>query len=422
MNLQKLSKDLALPLFIGKRLVFAKSKDRFVSFISRVSVIGLILGVVVLIVVLSVMNGFAREMREVILSSIPHASASSSVPIDNWQELQQALLETHPEVVAISPYNSLGGLLVSKNQVYAQIFGINPRYEQQISNLHQQITPKSAFYELEPGSFSVVIGRLLAYKLGLNIGDSVDLILSRVSFGLGGFLPEFKRLQVIGFIDTGSELDSSLALTNIEDAALLLGAEAGDVFHLRFGYQDVLQVPYLSHNLRLSLPTHIQVQDWTRQYGALFNSIKIEKRMVSLLLYLIVAVASFNILASLVMTVREKQKDIAVLMSMGAQKWQILTTFLFQGFIIALIGCALGSLIGVCFAYFVGDIVAGIERIFQFSFLSSETYFITYLPSEIQLEDVVFINLVAFLLCLGAAIYPALKAASISPAQVLKGE
>ena len=410
----------SLPLLIGFRYLSAKRRNHFISFISASSMVGMTLGVAVLILVLSVMNGFDRELRERILGMIPHGIIYERGGVQDWRALAEEV-EKFPGVVAAAPLTRLQGMMAYQGRVQgAMVTGIEPSAEERVSILPNHIVD-GELSSLTPGGFNVVMGEILAQRLNLVIGDKVTLMLPEATLSPAGILPRIKRLTVTGIFSVGAELDANLAVIHIEDARKLARL-AGQAQALRIRTENLFTAPKLVWTLVSQVDGIYSGSDWTRTHGNLFQAIKMEKTMIGLLLLIIVAVAAFNIISTLVMVVTDKQADIAILRTMGATPRTILQIFMVQGLAIGVIGVALGTVFGIIAALTISDIIAWIEAISGVQFLSGDVYFISYLPSQLLWTDVAMITSSALLLSFLATIYPAVRASKIQPAEALRYE
>ena len=409
-------------LFVGLRYTAAKRGNHFISFISLVSMLGLTLGVAALIVVLSVMNGFDRELRQRILGMVPHATLSDyQSEMRDWRSVSEQV-ERSSHVVATAPYVHAQGMLTHAGQVQGVLVnGINPELESGVSIIENHFLSGS-LGSLIPGEFNIILGDLLARHLGARPGDQITLVLPEASVSIAGIVPRMKRFRVAGIFSVGAELDASMAYIHIDDAARIKRMPADSVDGLRVAFADLFQAPSLVKELAVELARPMQVSDWTRSHGNLFQAIQMEKRMIGLLLFLIVFVAAFNIVSTLVMVVTDKRADIAILRTMGATPAMIMRIFMIQGAVIGLIGTSLGLALGVILALTVSDLVSGFERLMGIEFLSADVYFINYLPSEVQVSDLITIVSTALLISFFATLYPAWKASKTQPAEALRYE
>ncbi len=405
-------------LFIGLRYTRAKRRNHFISFISLTSVLGLMLGVAVLITVLSVMNGFDRELKTRILGMVPHATINSYEPLHNWQRLAR-LAEENPAVAAVAPYTQLQGMLTSGGLVNgAMIAGIDPVAEQKVSIVQNHMTA-GKLDNLVAGEYGIVLGAALAANLNVLPGDKVTLVLPEASLSPAGVIPRFRRFTVVGVFKVGADIDGLLAYVHIADAGKLL--RIGDkVQGVRLKLHDLFQAPEVSWSILQKLPEFFYASNWTQTHGNLFNAIKMEKAMMAILLLFIVMVAAFNIVSSLVMVVTDKKADIAILRTLGASPNTIMKIFMVQGTIVGSIGTLAGVGLGVLLALTISDIASGIETLFGISLF--DAYFVNYLPSQLNWSDVAWVGTAAFIMSLLATIYPARRAAKVQPAEALRYE
>lgn len=407
-----------LALFIGLRYTRAERSNRFISFISLISIIGLTLGVAVLITVLSVMNGFDREIKGRILGMVPQASVTSNQIITDWQPLAEQIKQD-PKVEAAAPFIQLQGMLTSNGQVSGvMISGIEPAYEKQVSIIGDHMVA-GQFDALQAGEFGIVLGVDLAQSMGINVGDKVTLVLPEASPSPAGIIPRFKRFTLVGLFDISSEVNGIVAYIPMDDAAKLLRLPSG-AQGIRMKVDDIFAAPQIAQNAAMIAPDRLFPTDWTQTNGNLFSAIQLEKAMIGLLLFLIVIVAAFNIVSSLVMMVTDKKSDIAILKTFGATPKLIMQVFVVQGMIIGVIGTILGTIIGVTLALTIDDIVAFITRVFNLNLF--EVYPVNYLPTYVKASDVLIIVLASFILSFLMTIYPARRAAKIQPAQTLRYE
>ncbi|MBK6599071.1 MAG: lipoprotein-releasing ABC transporter permease subunit [Proteobacteria bacterium] len=405
---------------IGTRYLRSTHRRGFVSFVAVMSVLGLALGVAVLIVVLSVMNGFERELRARILSVTAHATLSGlEGRLPDWQAARDVAEQT-PGVRVAVPYIESRGLFANRSRVVgAQIRGLDPQLEKRAVGIADRIE-QGSLDELTDGGFKVILGTALAAELGVRVGDDVIFVAPEGTATPTGIVPRMRRLRVSGLFTSGMyEFDRGLALVHIADAARLyrMGAE---VSGLRLALDDPWRAPQMVHQLALTLGGGFFVSDWTRNHANFFRSIELTKSMLFLILLLIVAVAAFNIVATLVMIVKEKQSDIAILRTLGAGPANILATFVVQGVLIGLVGTALGAVLGVLLANNIESIVRAIESLVGIQFLDPKVYLMSDLPAWVQPGDVLRICGVAFALCAVATIYPAWRASRTQPAEALR--
>jgi lipoprotein-releasing system permease protein len=410
-----------LSVFIGMRYTRAKRRNHFISFISLTSMIGLALGVLAMIVVLSVMNGFQQEMSTRILGTVPHASIAGAQPLDDWRAVAEKARK-HPDVLAAAPFAELEGMLSFRGAMQPiQLQGIDPEQESKVSIIPEHIQ-QGRLADLQAGDFGVVIGEITARRFQLRVGDKLALIVPEVSSVPGGITPRMQRLNVVGIFKVGAELDSSLALIHVADAAHIQRLQPGQVPAVRLKLQDLYQAPQVAAEVAGALGAGYKASDWTLTQGSLFSAMKMEKTMIGLLLLLIVAVAAFNIIATLIMVVADKGADIAILRTLGATPRQIMGIFMVQGTVIGSVGTLIGAVLGILAALNVSQLVAWVERLSGQQVLSSDVYFISNLPSQLQLADVVLICGAAFSLSFLATLYPSWRAARIQPAEALRYE
>ena len=398
-----------LALFLGLRYTRAERSNRFISFISLISMVGLTLGVAVLITVLSVMNGFDRELKSRILGMVPQATVTASEIIPDWQTLAQTI-QKNPKVEAVAPFIQLQGMLTANGQVAGiMVTGIEPSYEKKVSIIHQHMESGSVD-SLKAGQFDIVIGKQMADSLGVKQGDMVTLVLPEASPSPAGVIPRFKRFTVTGVYDISPEVNNIMAFIPMNDAATLLRLPAG-AQGIRMKLKDLFAAPQVAQQAASLAPNMLMPSDWTSTHGNLFGAIQMEKAMVGLLLFLIILVAAFNIVSSLVMLVTDKKADIAIL------KTQV---FMVQGLFIGVIGTVAGTILGVILALTVSDVVGGINSLFGLHLF--DAYFVNYLPSQLEWKDVSIIVVASLVISFVATIYPARRAASIQPAQTLRYE
>jgi len=410
-------------VFIGTRYTRAKRRNHFVSFISLTSIIGLALGVVVMIVVLSVMNGFDHEMRTRVLGMVPHATLESGEAISDWPSLA-AKVKQNPQVLAVAPFTQMQGLLTNNGKVSKVLLnGIDPKLERQVSII-DNFMQQGKLDDLAPGDFGIVIGDKAAAKLGASIGDKLTFVAPEVTVTPGGMFPRMKRFTVVGIFHVGAgELDGYLGVTNLQDLARLHRWKADQVQGLRLKFDDLFQAPRAAWTIAQQLgEDRYYARDWTRTHGNLYQAIRMEKAMIGLLLLLIVAVAAFNIISTLVMVVNDKKGDIAILRTLGATPGQIMRIFMVQGTVIGVIGTAVGALVGMFAALNVSAAIAGLESLIGHKFLNADVYFIDYLPSQLQADDVLMVCGAALVLSFLATLYPAWRAARTQPAEALRYE
>lgn len=411
-----------VPLFVGLRYTRAKRRNHFISFISMISMLGIALGVAALITVLSVMNGFEKELRERILGVVSHATVTEQGGnLADWRDLM-AQLGSEPSVLGAAPYVSGEAMLYTPDGVTGALLrGIIPDLEPAVSNIHDHMIG-GRWDGLRAGRFGIILGKSLARTLGVDVGDKVTVIVPQTLVTPAGILPRLKRFEVVGVFEAGVyQYDSALALLHMEDAATLLQLKDG-VSGVRLRLDDLLKARETSRRLTSSLGFRYWVSDWTQSHSNYFRAVQMEKTVMFVILLLIVAVAAFNIVSTLVMMVTDKRADIAILRTLGASPGQVMATFMVQGTLIGMIGTILGVLGGVTLALNAGDLVAGIERLFSVEFLAADVYYITDLPSDLRWPDVGWISVISFFVSVCATLYPAWRAARTQPAEALRYE
>lgn len=407
-----------LPLFIGLRYIRSKRRNGFVSFISLLSFIAMALGVMALILVLSVMNGFDREIRERILSVVSHAALVDEKGVADWQALGDWALED-PGVKAFAPFVEGYGLLTSDTGSQGVLLhGVDPRYEQGVSPVANHMLVGD-FSLLQPGEYGIVLGNLLARSLGVIRGDHVMLSLPELNVTPAGIFPRYKRFRVLGVFQVGAQVDSGMAFIHYQDAQKLYRM-SGRVSGVRLRVDDPYGVDMVATRLRSESKEGLVVKTWTGEMGNLFQAIEMEKKVVGLLLAAIVAVAAFNIVASLTLMVADKRRDIAVLRTLGAEGKTISRIFRIQGTAVGLFGVVTGVICGCLMALGIADIVGLLERYLGFQVFDPDVYFISELPSRLMWQDVLAISLLGIFLSLIATLYPAHRAAKVLPAEALR--
>jgi len=411
-----------LELAIGLRHLRAKQRIRFVSFISLISVLGIALGVTALITVLSVMNGFERELRSRILGMASHATiAGFRGPLRDWREAADAAL-THPSVIATAPYVEGQAMLTAGGAVRGVLVrGVEPDAERLVSDVAEYMVA-GRFEGLVAGGFRILVGSTLASRLGLDVGSRVTAIAPEATTTPAGVVPRHRRFEVAGIFEAGhGQYDSSFALMHIEDAGKLFRVREG-VSGLRLRLTDVFAAPRLAREVAEDLGGRYWVTDWTRYHAQFFRALRIEKTAMFIILTLIVAVAAFNLVSTLVMVVNEKRPEIAILRTLGLTPASVLAIFLVQGTLIGLVGTAVGAVAGVALAANLEVVVPVIEGLIGQKFLSPEIYYLSDVPADIRGRDVVAIIVVAFVMSVLATIYPAWRGANTQPAEALRHE
>lgn len=407
-----------ISLYIGLRYTRARRSNHFISFIALVSMIGLTLGVAVLITVLSVMNGFDRELKNRVLGMIPQATVSSTQILTDWPELAKKV-EQHEHVKGVAPFTQLQGMITAHGQVSGlMVTGIEPEYEKKVSIIQDHMV-EGNIDQLKKGEFGIVLGKQLTDALGLGLNDSVTLVLPEATPSPAGVVPRFKRFKIVGIFSIGAEVDSMMGYIALNDASTLLRLPDG-AQGIRLKLDDIFVAPQVSNEIVRELPGNYYASDWTYTHGNLFSAIQMEKAMVSLLLFLIVLVAAFNIVSSLVMVVTDKKADIAILRTLGASPATITKIFMVQGTVIGVIGTVAGAVLGIILATGISGFIDWVNTTLGLHLF--DAYFINYLPSYLRWQDVVIIVSLSLILSFLATIYPALRAAKIQPAEALRYE
>ena len=409
-------------LFIGLRYTRSRQRTRFISVISLISIVGIALGMTVLITVLSVFNGFQREVRTRMLSAVAHIQVSDfSERVSDWQSVAK-VISKHPEVKATAPYITAQGLLTSGGNVHgAFLRGIVPELEDTVADLGRNMR-RGELSALKSGEFNVILGDALARQLGVVPGDVIVLVAPQGQVTPAGVIPRLRQFTVVGVFNIGHyEIDSTLALVHIEDAQRVYRMGT-DVTGVRVKLDDLFGAPRVARELLPLLPPNMTVLDWSRMNATYFRAVDLEKRMMSLLLFFIIAIAAFNLVSSLFMVVKEKNADIAILRTLGASPGGVLRVFMIQGVLIGFVGVLCGIIFGILGALNVDSIVSFVEQIFGFKFLPQEVYQITDLPSELHARDVIVTAITAFVLTALATVYPSWRASKVNPAEALRYE
>ena len=409
-----------LSVSVGLRYTRAKRRNHFISFISLTSMFGVALGVAALITVLSVMNGFEKELRERILGMTSHAFITGADgTLKDWQALQD-MIDGYPHLVDSAPFVEGQAMLSQGSRVRGTLVrGIDPQLEGNVSTIDDKII-QGRFDDLKPGDFGIILGKDLAIAMGVATGDKITMITPHVTPTPAGVMPRLKRLNVVGVFEIGMyEYDSALAVMNITDAAKLFRIP-NKVTGLRLKLDDVYQAPRISRELLSTLPANYRAADWTYQHANFFRALKTEKTVMFVILLLIVAVAAFNIVSTLIMMVTDKQADIAILRTLGMTPRGIMTIFMVQGTMIGIFGTLIGVLGGVALALNVETLIANLEQLLGYQFLPADVYYISSLPSDLHWNDVTVIAITAFSLSLLSTLYPSWRASKIKPAEALR--
>jgi lipoprotein-releasing system permease protein len=410
-----------LPLYIGARYSFSRQRNRFIGIVSMVSLFGMALGIASLITVLSVMNGFAGELRDRILSLVPHIQVqAASGHLENWPALEARIL-SEPAVTGVAPYIDSKALISSGRGVRgAVLLAVDPAAESSVSDVGRYMLTGD-FQALESEAYGVILGSLLARTVGVGVGDTLEITVPRLTITPLGSFPRRKRFTVVGLFQVGAQLDASHAYISLENGQKLFGMGAA-VTGVRVELQDLFSAPAVASRLQDSLGEGYSVSPWAESQGSLFRAVRMEKTMMTILLLSVVAVAAFNIISTLTMAVTEKRADIAVLRTMGARAGSVMSIFVAQGLLLALAGIALGVSVGVLLALNISDLTLLVERLFGTKLFNPEVYFISDLPSRLQLSDVALVAGLALLLSFCATLFPAWRATRIAPAEVLRYE
>lgn len=415
---------LPYELFVGMRYTRAKRQNHFISFISLTSMIGIGLGVAALIVVLSVMNGFQEELRARILGVASHVQITGeNNQLANWQNLS-AKVDKAKHVEAVAPFIMAQGMLSNGQAVQGAIVrGVLPSTEVNVSDLSEHMKAGS-LDNLQAGEFGIVLGVELAQSLGVILGDKVVLLAPQGQFTPTGVVPRIKQFTVVGLFQVGMyEYDAGLALIHIDDAAKLYRMN-DKVSGVRLKLDDLFKAPTVTRDLAnlLSYSGTYYLTDWTQEHANFFRAVQMEKRVMFIILALIVAVAAFNIVSTLVMAVTDKRADIAIMRTFGASPRSIMLIFMIQGALIGVIGTVVGAVVGVLVAYNISTIVPFLENLFHVQFLAKDVYYISELPSHLLWSDVITITILSFVLSLLATLYPSWKASKTNPAEALRYE
>ncbi len=411
----------SIELMIGLRYIRAKRRNHFISFISTTSMLGIVLGVWALITVMSIINGFHRDLQSRILFVVPHVTIGSySGHFSDWQPLS-AELAAYPDVQAQAPFVLVQGMLTrGKNVSGALVRGIEPGKEREVSEVMKHIIEGDAD-KLEPGSFGIVLGKYLALSLGVGVGEKVTLIVPKGNVTPAGLIPRLKRFTVVGLFEIDMyEYDSGIALVHLEDAARLLGSK-GEISGLRLKLNDVDQARRVRQELS-SVFGQYRVRDWTQEHANFFRALEIEKRVIFIVLLLIIAVAAFNIVSTLVMVVTDKQSDVAILRTLGMSPGGVMRVFMVQGVFLGIAGTVVGAILGVITALNADTLIPAIERLFNTELFPGDVYLISEFPAEMRWMDIVRITGASLLMSFLATVYPARRASAVKPAEALRHE
>jgi lipoprotein-releasing system permease protein len=409
-------------LYVGLRYTRAKRRTHFISFISFISILGIALGIWALISVMSVMNGFEKEIRARILGAAAHIQImGADGTIASWEPLATAV-KANPEVLAAAPFVNAQGLLTNGTTVRGVfVRGIVPELENTVADFNTHMKA-GRLEDLRPGEFGIALGVALARGLRLNVGDRVTLVSPQGQVTPAGLMPRLKQFTVTGIFSMDhNEFDSALALVNLRDAQVLYRMDSG-VSGIRLKLKDLDRAPEVARDLAKTVTSDVFITDWTQQNVNYFRAIQIEKRMMFIILTLIIAVAAFNLVSTLVMVVTDKHPDIAILRTLGASPGSIMKIFMVQGVVIGMVGTILGVATGIVTAFNIDTVVPAIERLFHFQILSREVYYISELPSDLHWGDVVWTAVISLGLSFVATLYPSWRAARVNPAEALRYE
>ncbi len=411
-----------LAAFVGLRYTRAKRRNHFISFISLVSILGIAASIVVLITVISVMNGFDSELRARILGMVADATVSRvDGDMPDWRDAM-TLAREHDDVLAAAPFVERYVMIQGRatRPAGALVRGVRPQLEKQVSDLADDMVA-GQLDDLQPGAWNIVLGRDLALSLGVNVGDKVMVYAARFSISPIGAMPKLRRFTVSGIFSAGmAEYDAGVAVTSMQDIARLYGMEGAGGIRLKL--EDKYKAWRVAHDLALELGPMFRVRTWMESNTNLLSAIAMEKKVMFLILSLIVAIAAFNLVSTLVMLVTDKQADIAILRTLGATPRSVMGIIMVQGLVVGTIGIILGVLFGALLASNVPGIVTWIEQVFHVQFLSPQVYYISEVPSELEWRDVAWVAGMAFIFCLLATLYPAWRASRTQPAEALRYE
>lgn len=402
---------------IGARYGLSRRHSQLVTFISRLSMLGLIIGVALLILVISIMNGFDRDLRENILGVMPQASIYHRQAIDDPEKVMN-IANKDPRVIASSPFVQTQGLLaLRKNVSPVMIYGIDPTLERETSSIHKYVD-ETLLLRLQHAEDVILIGRGVAEKLSTKVGDKISLLIPSPNAQQS---PVVKIVTVLGIINTNTEIDNAFSLMNIKSAAVLT-AFPESVTGVRLKINDLFSAPEIAFDVVSHLPKGYYGSSWMRTHGNIYQAIQMSKNLVGLLLFLIIAIAAFNLVSTLIMVVVDKQGSIAILRTMGASTLEIMGVFMIQGGIIGSIGALVGLILGAILSWLVTPFVQLVERVFGIQFLHSDVYPITYLPSDFHWQDGFYVAFIALMISFVATLYPAWRASRVQPADALRYE
>jgi lipoprotein-releasing system permease protein len=410
-----------LSFAIGLRYLRAKRRNGFISFISMASILGILIGVMALITTISVMNGFQEELRTRILGMVSHATIDGlDGPLQGWQQAV-AVSRKDPRVLGAAPYVETETLLQGRRRQGALIRGVLPEMEPQVSDLNLKMK-QGKLSDLQAGSYRIILGNELAQTLGVSVGDSVNVFVSEATVTPIGPIPRARRFTVSGIFEVGAqEYDFGLAVIHMRDAQKLMRMGDG-VTGVRLRLTDIWDAWNVARSLANRMDGMYRVHDWTRDHENFFRSLKMEKTIMFVLLSLVIAIAAFNLVSSLVMLVQDKQADIAILRTLGLSPGAVMRVFMVQGTVIGVVGVGLGVVSGILLSLNLSYIVHFIERLTGSELMPADVYYISGVPTAVESSDVTLVAVLAFLMCLLATIYPAWRAARTDPASALRYE
>ncbi len=409
-------------LFIGLRYLRAERRNRYVSLFSLVSILGISLGVWLLIIILSVMNGFEKEVRDRILNMISHITVSGyNGKLTDWNKVVKQVEKT-PQVTGTAPFISAEGMLIYNQQVHGALFrGIDPESEKAVSKVGAHMV-SGKLDNLKPGEFGIILGQDLAFRLGLDVGDKVTMVTPSANITPAGVLPRLKRFTVVGIFKVGfHEYDSAVGLVNLHDAQRVFRLK-GFVTGVQVQVENLFNVAEVRKKLTDTLATDYWIKDWSYYHSNWFSAVKMEKRMMSVILFVIILVVSINIVSSLIMIVTDKRSDIAILRTFGASTGKIMRIFLLQGSVVGIIGTFAGVITGVITALNLEAIYQWLEKTLSMELIDSSVYLISDLPSDLHWDQVILIATVSLIMSMLATIFPAWTASRTQPADALRYE
>ncbi|HDY7664545.1 TPA: lipoprotein-releasing ABC transporter permease subunit LolE [Vibrio vulnificus] len=411
----------SLALLIGRRFSQAKQRNKMVSFISLSSTIGIAVGVAVIIIGLSAMNGFERELQSRVLSVIPHAELEGvRAPVENWQSVMTQAV-ANPKVVAAAPYVKFTGLVERGNKLKAvEVRGVEPDFEQAVSTMSQFID-QQAWSQFLPGQNQLIVGRGVANELGVDVGDYVTLLIPQTGESTKVQAPKRVRVKVTGMLTLNGQIDHNLVLLPMADAQQYNHLGEG-VTGIALKTNDVLSAQAIVREVGRQIDVYVYLRSWQQQFGFLYRDIQLVRTIMYLVMVLVIGVACFNIVSTLMMAVKDRASEIAILRTMGAGDGLIKRIFVWQGVFSGVLGSVLGSVVGVLVALNLTTLIKGLERVIGHQFLSGDIYFVDFLPSQLRLDDVLLVSGTAIVLSIVATWYPAARAAKLKPAAVLSSK